>query len=68
MRKKLNMATFITLVVLVMIISLIVKSMIRDKKQGKSIICGDDCKSCGGHCHSGLDQYRNDHNLKENML
>ncbi|TCL58499.1 attachment p12 family protein [Kineothrix alysoides] len=25
-------------------------SMIHDKKNGKSIQCGGDCKHCGGHC------------------
>ena len=26
------------------------RGMIRDKKNGKSIQCGGDCKHCGGHC------------------
>lgn len=29
----------------------IIKSMIRDKKNGKSLQCGGNCKYCGGHCH-----------------
>jgi hypothetical protein len=32
-------------------VALIVRSMVRDKKAGKSIQCGGDCKNCGGHCH-----------------
>ena len=31
--------------------ALIVRSMIRDRKNGKSIQCGGDCGHCGGHCH-----------------
>lgn len=30
---------------------LAVRSMIKDKKNGKSIQCGGDCKHCGGGCH-----------------
>ena len=29
-----------------------VRSMYWDKKQGKSLHCGGDCKDCGGHCHN----------------
>lgn len=45
------MGTLITGAVLVGIVVLIVRSMICDKKKGKSIQCGGDCKHCGGHCH-----------------
>ncbi len=31
-------------------IVLAVRSMVRDKKNGKSIQCGGDCSHCG-HCH-----------------
>lgn len=44
------MGTLIVLAVVVGLVTLIVKSMIRDKKNGKSVQCGADCKSCGGHC------------------
>jgi hypothetical protein len=43
--------TFIVLAVLVIIVCLVVRSMISDKKKGKSLQCGGDCKHCGGHCH-----------------
>lgn len=33
------------------VVGLIIRSMVRDKKNGKSIQCGGDCKHCGGHCH-----------------
>lgn len=45
------MGTIITGVILIGIIFIVVKNMIRDKKHGKSIQCGSDCKHCGGHCH-----------------
>lgn len=44
------MGTAVVLVVLLGIIALVIKSMIRDKKNGKSLQCGGDCRSCGGHC------------------
>ncbi|MGN0291399.1 MAG: FeoB-associated Cys-rich membrane protein [Lachnospiraceae bacterium] len=31
-------------------VALIIRSMVRDKKNGKSLQCGCDCKHCGGHC------------------
>ncbi|MBO5279406.1 MAG: FeoB-associated Cys-rich membrane protein [Lachnospiraceae bacterium] len=44
------MGTAITGLGLFVIVCLAVKSMIHDKKQGKSIQCGGDCRHCGGHC------------------
>ena len=45
------MGTVIVGIALLVIVSLIVRKMIKDKKQGKAIQCGCDCKPCGGHCH-----------------
>ena len=45
------MGTAIVGLALLAIVSLIVRKMIKDKKKGKSIQCGCDCKHCGGHCH-----------------
>lgn len=45
------MGTYIVGIILLLIVGIIVGSMIRDKKNGKSIQCGGDCKHCGGHCH-----------------
>ncbi len=42
--------TGIVLAVLILIVCLIILSMIKAKKNGKSIQCGCDCKHCGGHC------------------
>ena len=46
-----DMGTIIVLIVLAIIIALIVRSMVKDKKAGKSLQCGGDCSKCGGHCH-----------------
>ncbi|MFQ9515556.1 MAG: FeoB-associated Cys-rich membrane protein [Eubacterium sp.] len=43
--------TFIVLLILIFVVCLVVRSMINDKKKGKSLQCGGDCKHCGGHCH-----------------
>jgi hypothetical protein len=45
------MGTLFVGIVVLGIIALIVRSMIVDKKNGKSIQCGGECKNCGGHCH-----------------
>ena len=45
------MGTVIVGIALLVVVSLIVRKRIKDKKQGKSIQCGCDCKHCGGHCH-----------------
>ncbi|MDE6053243.1 MAG: FeoB-associated Cys-rich membrane protein [Lachnospiraceae bacterium] len=44
------MGTAITLAMLLAVIGLAVRSMVRDKKSGKSLQCGGDCSKCKG-CH-----------------
>lgn len=46
-----DMGTIIVLIVLAIRIALIIRSMVKDKKAGKSLQCGGDCSKCGGHCH-----------------
>ena len=45
------MGTGIVLVVLGGVVGLVIRSMVKDKKSGKSLQCGQDCKNCSGHCH-----------------
>ena len=45
------MGTAIVALALLSVVALIIRKMIKDEKQGKSIQCGCDCKHCGGHCH-----------------
>lgn len=45
------MATVIVGVVVLGIVCLIIRSMVKAKKNGKSLQCGCDCKHCSGHCH-----------------
>ncbi|EXG85290.1 MULTISPECIES: FeoB-associated Cys-rich membrane protein [Lacrimispora] len=45
------MGTLVVFIVVAGLVSLAVRSMVNDKKNGKSIQCGGDCKHCGGHCH-----------------
>lgn len=45
------MGTIITGILIVGVVCLIIRSMVRDKKAGKSVQCGSDCKHCGGGCH-----------------
>lgn len=44
------MGTAVVLVILAGIVGLIVRGMVKDKKNGKSLQCGGDCKHCGDHC------------------
>lgn len=44
------MGTVVVLAILAGVVALIVRKMIKDKKNGKSIQCGGDCNHCGGHC------------------
>ncbi len=42
--------TAIAVIVVAAAVCLAVRSMIKDKKAGKSIQCGGNCKNCSG-CH-----------------
>ena len=44
------MGTVVVGAVLVGVVALIVRSMVKDNKNGKSLQCGGDCAHCGGHC------------------
>lgn len=44
------LGTLIVGVILIVVVALIIFSMIKDKKAGKSIQCGGDCSHCGVHC------------------
>lgn len=48
---RIIMGTIIVGLVLAGIVALIIRSMVKGAKQGKSIQCGGECKHCGGHCH-----------------
>lgn len=45
------MGTAVVLLIVAGAVVLAVRSMIKDKKAGKSLQCGGDCKRCGGGCH-----------------
>lgn len=45
------MGTVIVGVALLCVVTLIVKNIIKDKRNGKSVQCGGECKHCGGGCH-----------------
>lgn len=44
------MGTVIVGVILAGIVALVIRSMVRNKKNGKSLQCGCDCSKCKG-CH-----------------
>ena len=57
-----NLSTLLVLCVLILIISFSVRTIIKDKKSGKSS-CGGDCGACGSHslCHDSkslFEEYR----------
>lgn len=45
------MGTVFVGAILIGLVCIIIRNMIRDKRAGKSIQCGGDCKHCGGGCH-----------------
>ena len=45
------MGTAVVFVLLVGVVEMIIRSMIKDKKAGKSLQCGQNCNHCSGHCH-----------------
>lgn len=45
------MGTVVVLLIVAGAVALAIRSMIKDKKAGKSLQCGGDCKHCGGGCH-----------------
>lgn len=44
------MGTILVLAALAVLVGLIIRGMVRDRKNGKSSKCGGDCGRCGG-CH-----------------
>lgn len=44
------MGTVIVGLALATVVGLVIRSMVKDKKEGKSLQCGCDCEHCGGHC------------------
>ncbi len=45
------MGTAVGILILIVLVGAAVRSMVKDKKAGKSLQCGQDCKHCSGHCH-----------------
>lgn len=46
------MGTAIVGLVLIGIVSMIIRSMVKNVKKGKSVTgCAGDCGQCNGHCH-----------------
>ena len=45
-----NIGTILICLVLILIVVAIIRSIVRDKKAGKST-CGGNCSHCGGSCH-----------------
>ena len=45
------MGTIVVSLVILGIVVLIVRNMIKVRRQGKSVQCGCDCAHCGGRCH-----------------
>lgn len=44
------MGTIVAGAVVLGMVALAVRSMVKDKKNGKSLQCGGDCSHCKGHC------------------
>lgn len=51
-----NMGTLIPLLILIVVLFFVIRSMVRDKKAGKSLSCGQSCSNCphGASCPSQM--------------
>ena len=45
------MGTAVVFLMLATVVGFVIRSMVKDKKAGKSLQCGQNCKHCSGHCH-----------------
>lgn len=53
-----NFSTILVALIVLGIVGLAVRSIIKDKKSGKSCSCGGSCSGCAGSgtCHSHLEK------------
>ncbi len=61
-----NLSTILVSLIIVFAVVLAIRSIRKDKANGKSS-CGGNCNSCGGLCHSKsnlVDTYHHDHTRK----
>ena len=61
------LSTVLVLLVLTGIVGLIVRSMIKAKRAGRSVICGGSCSGCGGACGCHLILLHERFELKNNF-
>lgn len=45
------MGTFIVGSIVIIIMGIAIRSIIKDRKNGKACGCGQSCKGCSGHCN-----------------
>lgn len=51
---KANIYNIIVIAVILLVVFLIVRKIVKDKKAGKSAVCGGDCSKCNANCsHKG---------------
>ncbi len=60
---KTNYGTILIIAVLILIVALIIRGIIRDRKKGKHI-CGGNCGTCGHVCDMGREKQFDDINTK----
>lgn len=46
-----QMGTFIVGSIVLIIMGIAIRSIIKDRKNGKACGCGQSCKGCSGHCN-----------------
>ncbi len=51
---KANIGTIVVLLVVIAVVAAIIAKMVKDKKAGKSVVCGGDCSKCHGCTHSEI--------------
>ena len=47
---KANVYNIIVIAILLLVVFLIIRKIVKDKKAGKSAVCGGDCSKCHANC------------------
>ena len=47
---KANVYNIIVIAILLLVVFLLIRKIVKDKKAGKSAVCGGDCSKCHANC------------------
>ena len=47
---KANVYNIIVIAIVLLVVFLIIRKILKDKKEGKIAVCGGDCRNCHANC------------------